>query len=102
MIHYTCDRCKNEIDGRDETRYEVQIDIRPVIETQMLNGSSDDDSDHLLELHELLERLEEEDEDCQLLDDDMQQRYDLCPRCYAQFRKNPMGRDSLVLSFSNN
>lgn len=100
MIHYTCDRCKNEIDGREETRYEVQIDIRPVVEAPISNAASDDDSDHLLELHELLERLEEEEGE--LFDDEVQHRYDLCPRCYEQFRKNPMGRDTLVLSFSNN
>ena len=28
MIHYTCDRCKRQIDTADQTRYVVQIDIQ--------------------------------------------------------------------------
>ncbi len=101
MIHYTCDRCHNEIDLREETRYELQIDIRPVVEPSPPLAGHDDDSDHLLELHELLERVEEEDPS-ELLDEELPRRYDLCPRCYEQFRKNPVGRGALVLGFSDN
>ena len=64
----------------------------------------DDDRDHLLELHEILERMEDAD-DHPPIDDDVyrKQRFDLCPECYRKFVKNPLGRElASPLGFSKN
>lgn len=115
MIHYTCDRCKRQIDTSEQTRYVVQIEIQSAIEepTMVFN----DDVDQLSELHELLEGLHSESLDDESLDELMQGeplgddhsqlshqgRYDLCPDCHHQFLKNPLGRDAVMaIGFSNN
>jgi hypothetical protein len=63
----------------------------------------DDDRDQLLEVQEILERLEDADDD-QVGDEVYQQmRFDLCPRCCRKFRKNPLGRElSKQFDFSKN
>ena len=101
MIHYTCDRCKRQIDPNQQTRYVVQIDIQS--STDEPCSSVDDDIDQLAVLHQSLEESE-----CHTLsdagyDDGHHGRYDLCQECHCQLLKNPLGRDAmLALGFSNN
>jgi hypothetical protein len=102
MIHYTCDRCKRQINTAGQTRYIVQIDIQTA--TAETKAEQEDDIDQLMELHQLLEGLTS---DSLGLDEDEASshhgRYDLCPECHRQFLKNPLGRDAvLALGFSNN
>lgn len=99
MIHYSCDRCKRTIDPQDELRYVVKMEMSAVVEPV----ENDDERDHLLEVHEILEKLN--DSDLEELDDEAsrQHRFDLCPECYEQFIKNPIGRDvAAQLGFSSN
>jgi hypothetical protein len=55
-------------------------------------GSVDDDRDYLTEIHEYLERLDEDDDEsferaeCQLL------RFNLCDDCRKNFLLDPLGR----------
>ena len=101
MIHYTCDRCKRQINIADQTRYIVQIDIQTAADEP--RTEVEDDIDHLTELHQMLEGMTDP-----ALDDDEREsshhgRYDLCPECHRQFLRNPLGRDAvLALGFSNN
>ena len=102
MIHYTCDRCKCEINPDEELRYSIQVEIKAVFDTPD-NVIDDDDTDHLLELHEILERLEDEESDSMGDDVYQRRRYDLCCDCFRQYQKNPLGRESgLSLGFSAN
>jgi hypothetical protein len=97
MIHYSCDRCKRSIDSLDELRYVVKLEIIAAIEP----AEVDDERDHLMEVHEILEKLDDVD----VLNDEgrQQKRFDLCPECYQQFIKNPIGRDvAAQLGFSSN
>ena len=102
MIHYSCDRCKCELDSETEVRYTVRMEIQAIVEP--LDGEiRDDERDHLLEIHEILENLEQAESD-QLGDDSYQHgRYDLCVDCYRQFIQNPLGQDvSNHVTFSEN
>lgn len=100
MIHYTCDRCKREIDTTHQTRYVVQIEIQPAAE---MGVELNDDVDHLSELHQLLEGLHLEGDVEGCAETTHRGRYDLCPDCRNQFLKNPLGRDTmLALGFSKN
>lgn len=102
MIHYTCDRCKREIDTAEETRYVVHLEVHPAVDLPESAGGNGDDVDHLMELHELLERVDDEDVDG---DDQVthSQRFDLCSACHHKYLKNPLGRDAtLLLGFSQN
>ncbi len=101
MIHYTCDRCKREINPTHHTRYVVQIEIQSIDEDAFCDF--EDDVDHLTELHHMLEDGGgEPDPHCETPHSHRGQ-YDLCPDCHRQFLKNPLGRENLVaIGFSNN
>jgi hypothetical protein len=63
----------------------------------------DDDRDHLLEIHEILERLADSDDEA--LGDDVYQkrRYDLCAECHRKYVQDPIGQSQVrQLDFSEN
>ena len=102
MIHYTCDRCKRVLDPVEDLRYVVRLEVQAVMDP-VDSDEVDDDRDHLLEVHEILERTE--DLQGALIGDDIYQRtrYDLCPECYQRFIRNPIGAEPAVqLNFSEN
>ncbi|MGB0761304.1 MAG: hypothetical protein ACPGPS_17300 [Rubripirellula sp.] len=102
MIHYICDRCKRQINTDSQTRFIVQIDIQTA--SSDLEPEFEDDVDHLNELHQILEGMNEPVvESDEAAETSHHGRYDLCPECHRQFLKNPLGRDAvLALGFSNN
>lgn len=99
MIHYSCDRCKRMINPKQQIRYEVKLAVQPAIDPVECD-EPDDERDHLMELDDLLELTDFDD----YVDESARQsRYDLCPRCYQKFIKDPLGADLPVpLSFSQN
>ena len=102
MIHYTCDRCKRVIDPQDELRYVVRMEVRAAMDLSE-TGDDHDDRDHLLEVHEILEAVDDLTND-EIADDIYQQlRFDLCPECYRRFIKSPVGKEHAVeFNFSQN
>jgi hypothetical protein len=103
MIHYSCDRCGRPIDPRNELRYTVRMEVEAVMEPADGDVVDEEDRDHLMELHEILERAEDA-ADPQIGDDVYQrQRFDLCCECHRRFIRNPLGSDGArQLDFSNN
>ena len=100
MIHYSCDRCQRLIETEDEIRYVVRLEIEAKLGD---NVFADDDQDHLLEVHEILER--QDDERDSTMDDEVysRKRFDLCSNCYKEYLRNPMGREvSKLVNFSQN
>jgi hypothetical protein len=92
MIHYSCDRCKRIIHPDSDLRYVVKLEVQAAMEPLEIDDF-DDDRDHLLEVQEILERLE--DADSETISDELYQRrrFDLCPECYRRFIKDPLGHD---------
>ena len=89
MIRYTCDLCKRDLDPEDDLRYVVKIEISAVFDP--IDDSVDEDRDHLQEVHDILERLEDAEDD-EIADEVHQQmRFDLCPECRKQFVRRPLG-----------
>ncbi|QDV10365.1 hypothetical protein CA51_02130 [Rosistilla oblonga] len=102
MIHYTCDRCNCELTPNEDLRYSVQVEIKAVFDTPT-DFVEDVDTDHLLELNEILERLGDDESDTIGEDVYQRRRYDLCSGCFRQYQKNPLGREhSLSFGFSAN
>ena len=102
MIHYSCDRCKRLINPEEDLRYVVKLEVEAAMEPVEVD-EFDDDRDHLLEVQEILERLE--DSDSELVSDDLYQRrrFDLCADCYHRFIKDPLGHDARAqFGFSQN
>lgn len=102
MIHYSCDRCQRTIHSQSDLRYVVRLEVEAAMDP--LHGNQlEDDRDHLLEIDEILERVDAAD--CPEIGDDIYQkrRYDLCPQCFRKFMQNPVGREKKAsLGFSQN
>ncbi len=101
MIRHTCDLCKRDLDSVDDLRYTVKIEITAVFDP--IDESAVDDRDHLQEIHDILERMEDF-EDEEVADEVCQHMsLDLCPECRRQFVKRPLGRETThMLDFSKN
>jgi hypothetical protein len=101
MIHYTCDRCKREIDNEHDLRFVVRMEFEPAVVAG--NANLSEDVDNLEALEAYLESTGSYDENS--LADDLlsQKRYDLCNSCYRHFSSNPFGVGvGLPLGFSKN
>ena len=90
MIHYTCDGCKRRIDATDELRYIVRLEVYAALDP--LEDEADDDRDHLQEIQEVLERLDDPREEDVCDEVYHQERFDLCRDCRQRFVQNPLGR----------
>ena len=106
MLHYSCDICKRPIVAGTDLRHVVKIEVFPAVGEQACGCPGDaaghHDADHLEEMQELLERLDES-ELADLEDDTRSLRFDLCDACRQRFVKNPLGvKRGKQLDFSNN
>jgi hypothetical protein len=102
MIRYSCDLCRRELDPQDDLRYVVKMEVFAAFDPASVDGE-EDDRDHLEEINDILERLDDSADE-QVGDDVYQQlRFDLCPECRKRFVKNPLGRETAkAFGFSSN
>ena len=101
MIHHSCDRCKQLIDNETDMRYVVRIEIQASVDG--LDCEIEDDRDHLLEIEDILDRLEADESDDVSEEVYQRQKYDLCSKCFREFIKNPLKCEPKVqLGFSEN
>ncbi|MEN6406774.1 MAG: hypothetical protein ABFC77_09900 [Thermoguttaceae bacterium] len=103
MIRYSCDLCKRELDPQDDLRYVVKMEVYAAFDPSTADDGDESDRDHLEEIQDILERMEDSSSD-QIGDDVYQQlRFDLCPECRRKFLKNPLGREAAkAFGFSSN
>jgi len=99
MIHFTCDCCGRGINQTSETRYVVRMEVYAALDDEA--GQTAEESDHLEEIEDLLERMDDIDAE---LDEALyrQVRYDLCPDCRERFLRNPLGRVVTRATYSEN
>lgn len=102
MIHYSCDLCRRELDPNDDLRYIVKIEVSAAFDPTA-TYDDEDDRNHLQEIQDILERLE----DCgDGVGAEIYQKmqFDLCPECREKFAKHPLGRvqSAKILDFSEN
>jgi hypothetical protein len=102
MIRYTCDLCGRHLDPEEDLRYVVKMEVYAAYDPGA-NNEEEDDRDHLEEIQDILERMEDAESD-QIGDDVYQPfRFDLCPECRKKFIKNPLGREPVkAFGFSEN
>ena len=92
MVHFTCDRCRRVLDPTEDLRYVVKMEVYAVMDS-VEETQIEEDRDHLLEVHEILERSDDE-VNVSVGDQIYQKRhYDLCPECHRTFMKNPIARE---------
>jgi hypothetical protein len=64
---------------------------------------SDDDRDHLLEIQDILEQMDDSESEAISGEVYQQLRFDLCPQCREKFLSNPVSREAATqLDFSEN
>jgi hypothetical protein len=64
---------------------------------------SDDDRDHLLEIQDILEQMDDSESEAISGEVYQQLRFDLCPQCREKFLSNPVSREAATqLDFSKN
>lgn len=110
MLHYSCDFCKRPIDTATDVRHVVKIEVFQAVEESCESGCPDDDAcgeqaDHLEEMQDLLESIDDHDLDRDVLFNEGTQslRFDLCDACRQRFLKNPLGiKTGKKLDFSQN
>lgn len=101
MIHYSCDRCRRKIEPDEELRYSVNIKIEVALDT--IEFESEEDRDHLIELNEILERLDESERQEISQSAYRTRKFDLCSDCHREYIQNPLAIDNAVkLGFSQN
>jgi hypothetical protein len=102
MIRYSCDLCKRELDSHDDLRYVVKVEVFAAFDPAVGCGD-DDDRDHLEEIQDVLERMDDAS-GSEIGDEVYQQlRFDLCPECRKKFMRNPLGREvAKAFGFSAN
>lgn len=102
MLHYSCDACKRPIHPHNDVRHVVKIEVFPAVEDMSESSSAmAEEADHLDAMHEILERMGEED--LPFDDGARSLRFDLCDACRQRFVKNPLGiKTGKQLDFSNN
>ena len=104
MVHHVCHACKRSLDSED-VRFVVRMEVYEALGQE--GTSADDDRDYLGEIHDYLERFDEdlddrEDElfgriECQSF------RFSLCGDCRKSFVHDPLGRRTAQpLDFSQN
>jgi len=108
MLHYSCDICQRPIDTHTDVHHVVKIEVFPAVEDVVDQGcceavSQQEEADHLEEMQDLLERLDDEELPASLCDGARSMRFDLCDTCRQRFVKNPLGvKPGKQLNFSNN
>ncbi|MGH7127386.1 MAG: hypothetical protein ACREJB_05435 [Planctomycetaceae bacterium] len=99
MLHFSCDLCGQQLGDR---RFVVKMEVYPAFDPEEID-EDDLDADHLQEIAQMIEHMEQTGQ-CDLDDCGTKElRYDLCPHCHQRFLKDPLGRDALRrLNFSQN
>ena len=101
MIHYTCDLCKRDLDPDEDIRYVVKIEISAAFDPAV-DIQEDDDRDHLQEIQELLDQLEQSQGD-RIGEDVTRAALRSLPGVPPQVFQNPLGRENAkLLDFSKN
>ena len=101
MLHFTCDCCKRPINTKQNLRYTVRLEVYASLDAT--EDDLDDERDHLQEIQDILERLDDSEDDQLGEDIYQQQRFDLCSDCRKRFMQNPLGwTNPAQLNFSQN
>ncbi len=102
MIRYYCDICHRPLDPDEDLRYVVKMEVYAAFDPSPQYDSSDE-GNHLQDIQEILEELEQADGDDIGEDVYRELKFDLCPECQKRFVKNPLGRtEGKMFRFSQN
>lgn len=100
MRHFTCDVCARPV-GSSE-RFIATVEVRPAFDPDELT-EADLDTDHLQQMAELIEQIEETGVEPEDETEPRTFSFDLCQSCRTRFVRDPLGRElPQRLNFSQN
>ena len=103
MIHYTCDRCRRQINTQLEPRFQINIEINTIAPTAAELDVDEQAARELLELEELIDELAEESPEGDPDAAHQRQTFDLCQDCHERFGQDPLARQTAAeMGFSKN
>ncbi len=92
MLHFSCDLCGQQL---GDQRYVAKLEVFPAFDPDAIE-EEDLDGDHLQEIAQSLQEMEEngqhEIDDCE----SKEFRFDLCPACQRKYVRDPLGREALT------
>jgi hypothetical protein len=101
MLHITCDQCGKELRAGDN-HYVLKIEVYAAHDPAELT-EADFDEDHMEEVSQLLQEMEEMGEGEELEPPSRQFRYDLCPDCRKKYVRDPLSKEAAQkFDFSEN
>lgn len=101
MVHITCDVCGKQLEA-GQGHHIVKIEVFAAHDPAELT-EADLDADHMEEVSQLLEDLDDDDDGEDLDPVTQQFRYDLCPDCRKRFARDPLSKEATQkLHFSEN
>jgi len=90
------------IDTTHEVRHTVKIEVQAMIEP-LVTEEMNEDRDHLLEIHEMLESMDLDDDQPDRDEDHRNLSFDLCSDCLHKYIQDPLGAEApLHVGFSHN
>jgi hypothetical protein len=89
------------LEPETDRRYVVKIEVYAAHDPNELT-EDDLDDDHLSDISDLLQQLEETGGDSDVAPAYKQLRYDLCPECHKKFLRDPLNKDAAKFDFSEN
>jgi len=102
MIHYTCDMCGKPLLVEEQVRYVVKIEVYAAYDTMDITDE-DLEEDHIEEMRELVEDME--DMTTEEVEEGVYKtlRFDLCPGCKAIYLCDPLSQtQGRRISFGDN
>lgn len=102
MIHYTCDMCGKPLLVEEQVRYVVKIEVFAAYDTMEIT-EEDLEEDHVEEMQELVEEME--DMTTEEVEEGVYRtlRFDLCPTCKAIYLGDPLPqKQGRRISFGEN
>jgi len=93
MLHYTCDLCGQPMSATDDRRYVVKMEVYAVHDPDELT-EADLDDDHLDEVSQILEDLNDQPDADTVPPAYQKLQYDLCPTCHKKFLRDPLSKET--------
>lgn len=101
MLHFSCDICGKDMTPGGSARYVVKVETFAAHDPAELT-QEDLDSDHVEEMAQLLDELDDGDT-IPTTPAAKKMQFDLCPACHRKFVADPLGRENAnKFDFSEN
>jgi hypothetical protein len=98
MLHFSCDICGKDLTPNGAARYVVKMEAFAATDPD-----DDLDADHVEEMAQILNEMDDGEEGPELLPACQKMRFDLCAACARKFIKDPLGRETASrFDFSEN